>query len=182
MPHTLCAVCHRAVDLGESPLAIMTRKRRDIFTSKADARQRWGASEAFSRWNSAALDAYVEHGTTAPAADTGAVELRCRKETEAAIYSTGSLEATRALPSVTADTIVVAGELSTTRLPYFGGPDGDEIMLPDSAVDGFRQVADSMPHATFHVAPGAGHFYCMVHQLCAVCCMHDSLLTNLCWL
>ena len=67
---------------GGSPMSDLARKRRPSFPSKAAARENYAPKPPFSRFDPAALDAYVEHGFV----DAGdGVILACIREDEAAV-------------------------------------------------------------------------------------------------
>jgi pimeloyl-ACP methyl ester carboxylesterase len=65
-------------------LAASARKRRQVFASRAEARDTWAGRAVFESWDPRALDLYAEYGL-APHAG-GGVELACPGEIEATIF------------------------------------------------------------------------------------------------
>lgn len=121
-------------------LAAGARRRREVFGSRRDARERWAAKAPFSSFAPAALDAYVDGGLED--LPDGRVRLRCRPEDEARIYEAGAgHDAWDRLGQVTCPTTVAWGELSTT----FG---------PEQA----QAVASRLPHGGVEAMAGLGHF------------------------
>ena len=77
----------RAVFAGESPLAIVARRRRSVFDSREGAFERFRRKRPMSRWSPEALQAYVDHAL-AERAD-GQIELKCPRNIEAWHYEAG---------------------------------------------------------------------------------------------
>lgn len=70
---------------GESrDLATSARKRRQVFPSRAEARDIWAGRAVFQSWDPRALDLYAEYGLLPHAG--GGVELACPGEIEATIF------------------------------------------------------------------------------------------------
>jgi pimeloyl-ACP methyl ester carboxylesterase len=67
----------------DSWMAARARRRRDVFASRGEAEQAYAAKPPFSRFDAAALHAYVAHGFE-DVADDG-VRLKCRPATEASL-------------------------------------------------------------------------------------------------
>jgi pimeloyl-ACP methyl ester carboxylesterase len=65
-------------------LAASARRRRQVFASRAEARDTWAGRAVFQRWDPRALDLYAEYGLLPHAG--GGVELACPGEIEAAIF------------------------------------------------------------------------------------------------
>lgn len=65
-------------------LAAGARRRRHVWKSRAEAREKWASRDIFAAWQPAALDLYVAEGL-ADRAD-GGVELKCPREVEATIF------------------------------------------------------------------------------------------------
>jgi pimeloyl-ACP methyl ester carboxylesterase len=65
-------------------LASSARKRRQVFESRAEARDTWAGRAVFAAWDPRALDLYAEFGL-APRPE-GGFELACPGEIEAAIF------------------------------------------------------------------------------------------------
>jgi pimeloyl-ACP methyl ester carboxylesterase len=121
-------------------LAEGARRRRDRFPSREEAFANFASKPPFSALAPAALRAYVEHGF-ADAAD-GSVALRCRPETEAAIYL-GAVEEDRfsRLKEVTCPVVVAAGGRS-------------DAITPERA----QRIVDALPDGRLAVFPLLGHF------------------------
>jgi pimeloyl-ACP methyl ester carboxylesterase len=73
---------------GPNPMAERARRRREVFESRDAAYERYRSKPPFSRFDEAALRAYVEHGFDD--LDDGTVRLKCRAEDEARIYEHGN--------------------------------------------------------------------------------------------
>jgi pimeloyl-ACP methyl ester carboxylesterase len=69
---------------SDNPLAAGARRRREVFASRAAARDNYAAKPPFSAFDAAALDAYVQWGFQDLPDST--VQLSCRGEDEARIY------------------------------------------------------------------------------------------------
>jgi len=116
------------------------RRRRDLFSSRHEARANFAAKRPFSGFASAALDAYLACGFEETDGD-GSVRLRCRREWEAAIYRQGlGHDGFSRLGSVTCPVVVAAGD----RWEAFG---------PEVTAG---QVA-ALPQARSETFPGLGH-------------------------
>jgi pimeloyl-ACP methyl ester carboxylesterase len=72
---------------GPHPLAESARKRRAIFASREEARQRWSARGPFSDWDPRVLQLYLDHGLED--LPDGQVALKCPAEIEASVYEAG---------------------------------------------------------------------------------------------
>src|SRR5215813_5392687 len=74
-----------AAPRGENrDLASSARKRRQVFASRAEARETWAGRAVFAAWQPRALDLYAEFGLT-PRRE-GGFELACPGEIEATIF------------------------------------------------------------------------------------------------
>lgn len=65
-------------------LAVGARRRRQLWKSRAEAREKWATKESFAAWEPAALELYVAEGLGDRA--DGGVELKCPREVEATIF------------------------------------------------------------------------------------------------
>lgn len=121
-------------------LAERARRRRDRFPSRADAYANFVAKPPLSRFAPEALAAYVEHGFEEEPG--GSVVLRCRRETEAAVYLR-AVEGDRfsRLPEVDCPVAVACGSLS-------------DAIVPDHAA----LLAAELPRGRRLVFDGLGHF------------------------
>lgn len=68
-------------------MAEVARKRRAVFASREDARQKWAERGVFSDWDPRALQGYLHDGFRDRA--DGQVELQCTPEVEAVLYEEG---------------------------------------------------------------------------------------------
>jgi pimeloyl-ACP methyl ester carboxylesterase len=119
-------------------LAEGARRRRDVWNSRAEAREKWAAKDMFACWEPAALDLYVEEGL-APRAD-GKLQLKCPREVEATIFEANvSVDVISSLPKL--ETPVSLVHAINGNFPR----------------EHFELIAASMQHAVLIEAP-TGHF------------------------
>lgn len=71
-----------------SPLGILSRKRRNHFSSREEARERFASKPPMSRWTPETLDAYVQFGLLET--EDGTFELACPPHAEGATYDYGA--------------------------------------------------------------------------------------------
>lgn len=71
----------------ENPLAVLVRRRKNVFESAEAARARYASKPPMGAWDAAVLDAYVAHGFDL--LEGGAVELKCPGHIEAEVYQRG---------------------------------------------------------------------------------------------
>ena len=62
----------------------IARNRRQVWSSRDELRETWGAREAFAAWDRRVLDLYIDEGFRDR--DDGQVELKCPGEIEATIF------------------------------------------------------------------------------------------------
>jgi pimeloyl-ACP methyl ester carboxylesterase len=72
---------------GKHPLAEIARKRRAVFASRDEVRQKWAERGTFSDWDPDALQGYLEYGFQD--LPDGGVALKCPADIEASIYEAG---------------------------------------------------------------------------------------------
>jgi len=65
-------------------LADAARRRREVWDSRSQARERWAGKQVFAEWDPRVLDLYVAEGLRDRA--DGCVELKCPAEVEATIF------------------------------------------------------------------------------------------------
>ena len=95
---------------GGSLMSDLARRRRAVFESKSAARQNYASKPPFSRFDPAALDAYVEFGMVDT--DQG-VTLACAREDEASVYEgAGRTDAWEHLGEVRVPVTVLGGQES----------------------------------------------------------------------
>ena len=121
-------------------LAEGARRRRDRFPSRDDAYANFASKPPFSTLTPGALRAYVDCGFE-PAED-GSVILRCRPESEAAIYLNAVAENRFArLDEVSCPVVVAAGGHT-------------DAITPEVA----QRLVDALPGGRLAVFPHLGHF------------------------
>jgi pimeloyl-ACP methyl ester carboxylesterase len=122
-----------------NPLAAGARRRREVFSSPAEARRNFSTKAPFDRLHAEVLTAYVDNGF-APRPE--GIGLRCRREDEARVYAHGLAHDAFA-------------HLDRVRCPVTlaCGSETDAI-----GADVLRLVAGRLPVATVEVVPGLGHF------------------------
>ncbi len=98
----------RAASAADSPgnaFAERARKRRQVWSGRKAAREKWLEKELFADWDPRALDLYLAEGL-ADRSD-GQVELKCSGEIEAAIFeATGSFDLWSAAERVRTPTLI----------------------------------------------------------------------------
>lgn len=100
---------------GESELAWITRRRRNVFRSVAQARENFASKAPMNTWHPAVLDAYVNHAFNERA--DGLVELKCPGEIEAWVYDGGgSPDVFERLGELKFKALLVTGTGSNTRM------------------------------------------------------------------
>jgi pimeloyl-ACP methyl ester carboxylesterase len=94
---------------GRIPMSDLARKRRPRFASRQEARDNFAAKPPMSRFDPAALDAYVTYGFVDD--PEGGVTLACTREDEASIYEGAAHAGAWArLPDVRPPVAVLGGE------------------------------------------------------------------------
>jgi pimeloyl-ACP methyl ester carboxylesterase len=119
-------------------------RRTEVFASRAAALARFAGRGPLGELNAASLAAYVEHGVED--LDDGTVRLRCRRETEAAVYETCAV--------LTVDRIGPVGFPVTLAA---GGRSGG------SAPERQAELAARLPGARAVVLDGIGHLGPLEH-------------------
>jgi len=115
------------IEPASDPLADGARRRRNDFSSRAEARERYAAKPPMAAFTPAALDAYVDHGFVDT--DDG-VSLKCPGEQEARVYEGNDMSVFARLTAVEAAVHVVgSGD---------GGPPAQIAPLIADAVPGAR--------------------------------------------
>ncbi|MFP6583234.1 MAG: alpha/beta hydrolase [Candidatus Hydrogenedentota bacterium] len=72
-----------------NPLGILSRKRKNHFASREEARERFASKPPMASWTPETLDAYVQHGLLEK--DDGTFELACPPHAEGATYDHGGV-------------------------------------------------------------------------------------------
>lgn len=129
----------RTAFTGENPLARITRRRRESFASRAEARSHFAAKAPMNAWDAAVLDAYVAHGLETRPDDR--VWLKCPRRVEACFYEMPpGCDAFERLPEITTPALLMTAEHSNVGF------------LP-------RAQQEQMPNAPLLSLPGASHFF-----------------------
>lgn len=125
---------------SSNAMAEGARRRRMVWTSRAEMLASFAARAPFNDWDPEVLRAYVEEGTFDR--PDGRIELKCPGEIEAQVYEegarSGSLEL---LPRVTVPTLLISG--------------GDSPTLPPELA---RHAASLLPRCRLEILQGVGHF------------------------
>ena len=113
---------HRAAEggapQGSNPLAAATRKRRDRFPSAAAAYAHCRSRPLYADFTPEALALYVGLGMREGA--DGTLELRCRREVEAAIFDNGgSLDLMPRIGTLSAELLILHAARSGFSRPYY---------------------------------------------------------------
>lgn len=127
-------------EAADNPLAQGAKRRRLVFDSADEMRERLGSKPPFCTWDPKVLDDYVTFGSFDRA--DGCRELLCPGEIEAWMYmgSSGN-DSYDILRTLSTKTLVLCGE--------------DRSPLP---VDYWRHIADRIPECQFEALEGLGHF------------------------
>ncbi len=130
----------------DNPMVAGARRRRATFASHQAAIDNYAAKPPLNGFTPEALRAYVVHGF---APDDDGVHLKCRPDTEAETFATGSLHDTwDHLPEILTEVLVVAGRV--------------EPMQPSTIAAG---VAERLPNARYVQLEQLDHFGPMVRPL-----------------
>jgi pimeloyl-ACP methyl ester carboxylesterase len=119
-----------ALSENNRDLASSARRRRQVFGSRAEAREVWSGRRAFADWQPRALDLYAEYGLAARA--DGSVELACPSEIEAVIFDHARrFDAWSLAPRVSTPALILSAERGNfTRAMY----DQVAARMPDARV------------------------------------------------
>ena len=125
----------------ENPLAGPARRRRAVFGSRQEARDRYASRPPLDRLDPASLDAYIEYGFVDT--EDGQVTLACEPENEARIFESEDKVTLERLNGLTLRAVVGAGASSSE------GPNPAGLAPAIAgAIDGGRLVS----------YPDLGHF------------------------
>ncbi len=121
-------------------LARAARKRRNEWSSTAEAFTTYASKPPLDVMTGDSLRAYVEYGLRDRG--DGVLELKCRPEVEARVFSMAPNNGAYArLGEITSAVLVVCGEVSRSIDPALGA-----------------QIAERIPNGRLEVLPGLGHF------------------------
>ena len=119
-------------------MSAAARRRRGVWPSRDEAIASYGSKYPLDVLTDEALHAYVDYGMRD--LPDGTVELKCRPEHEATIYTMGVVNGLwDRLPELTLPVLVVAGETSTA--------------IPPSLA---TQIVDRLPDGRLELWPGHG--------------------------
>ncbi len=125
---------------SDNPLSAGARRRRDQWSSREEALASYGSKPPLDALAPAALAAYVDYGLRDR--PDGTVELKCRPEDEATMYTMGaSLGLFPRLGEVRCPVLVACGEKTQSITPALA-----------------EQIAAKIPRATLEVWEHRGHF------------------------
>ena len=117
-------------------------RRREVFGSRAEAYAHFAAKPPFGSFSPDALAAYVECGFADDGDDEGTVRLKCRRESESALYRQGlAHDGFDRLAEVACDVVVALAAGSPAI--------GEEVA---------RAQAAALPRGRLEVFDGLGHF------------------------
>lgn len=120
-------------------LAEATRRRREVFASRAEAYASYASKAPFASWDRAVLAAYVDYGFADQ--PDGTVMLKCRRENEARYYEMATAhDAFGRLPEVACPVMLACGSES------------DAVKVTDLAA-----LASRFQCAWTDALPGLGH-------------------------
>jgi pimeloyl-ACP methyl ester carboxylesterase len=124
----------------DNPMSAGARRRRDQWPSRDAALESYSSKPPLNALAPAALAAYVDYGVRDRA--DGTVELKCRPEDEATIYTMGAnLGLFPQLGEVSCPVLVACGEHTTSITPAMA-----------------EQIVARLPQATLEVWEHRGHF------------------------
>jgi pimeloyl-ACP methyl ester carboxylesterase len=124
---------------NDNHMAVMARKRRDVFPSYQAAVDNFRGKGPFARIDEDVLLMYVYWGFEDQ--DDGTVRLKCRPQNEAALFSYSATHLFDQLDQVTCPVTAALGEFTQ---PNF--------------LSSVPQVAERLPHGTLLQLPGRTHF------------------------
>jgi pimeloyl-ACP methyl ester carboxylesterase len=121
-------------------MSASARRRRAEWASRDEAIASYGSKFPLSVLTDEAMHAYVDYGMRD--LPDGTVELKCRPEHEASIYTMGVVNGLwDRLGELTIPVLVVAGETSGSIPPSLAA-----------------RIVDRIPHGRLELWPGHGHF------------------------
>lgn len=122
-------------------LAEGARRRRMVFDSRDEMRERFAAKPPMADWDPRVLDDYVAHGSFVRA--DGKVELKCPGKIESWMYEGGAHHrGYEALCEVGAETLLLGSDSADSPMP----------------IEYWRHLSERLPHGHFEALEGLGHF------------------------
>jgi pimeloyl-ACP methyl ester carboxylesterase len=139
----------------DNPMSAAARRRRAVWASREAAIASYGSKYPLDVLTDEALHAYVDYGMRD--LPDGTVELKCRPEHEASIYTMGVVNGLwERLPELPCPVLVAAGETSTAIPPHLA-----------------EMIVERIPDGRLEIWPGRGHFGPMEDPGAAVASMLD---------
>jgi pimeloyl-ACP methyl ester carboxylesterase len=126
--------------LGPDPMSAIARRRRAVFSSKAEALLRYARRPPLNVLQAGALASYVEHGMAER--DDGSVTLKCTPESEAATYDGAGKPTVETVSGVATPVVVAVGTTERGWTPAAFG----------------QGLADALPNGRLERHPLLGHF------------------------
>jgi hypothetical protein len=125
--------------MQDNHMAVMARKRRDVFPSKQAAVDNYRGKGPFARIDEDVLRCYVHWGFDDLA--DGTVRLKCRPEAEAALFSESATDLFDHLDEVHCPVTCALGEFTQ-----------------ENFLTSVPRVAERLPHGSLINLPGRTHF------------------------
>ena len=125
--------------VGDNPMAVSARKRRERFPSKEAVLWRYASRPPFDGIGAASLVAYVEHGFATES--EGTVRLKCRPEHEARTFEAAGVITAATVAPAALPVVVATGSASASPVASFA-----------------PGVVDALPDARLVVHEHLGHF------------------------
>ncbi|MFM7535344.1 MAG: alpha/beta fold hydrolase [Acidimicrobiales bacterium] len=133
------------------------RRRTEVFASRAEALARFAGRGPLAELNAGSLAAYVEHGVEDQ--PDGTVRLRCRRDTEAAVYETCA--------ELTVELLAPPGLRATLAFGERSAP---------ATTDRQTDLLARIPHARSLSIPGVGHLGPLEHPPSVATALLDHLV------
>jgi lipase len=127
------------ISVEQHPLASRSIKRRNAWSTDAEARDYLRSKSMFARWDEEMMDLYIRYGMAS--GDGGGLTLACHPRREAALFMGGlQFDPWPVLPRIQCPVLVIEGETSDNR--HF-------IDLP--------KITSLIPNGRYRLVKDAGH-------------------------
>ena len=128
----------RNLSVEQHPLASRSIKRRNAWSTEAEAREYLRSKSLYARWDDEMMDLYIKYGMSGSG---GGLTLACHPRREAALFMGGlQFDPWPILPKIKCPVLVLEGETSENR--HF-------IDLP--------KIASLIPNGSYRLVRDAGH-------------------------
>lgn len=128
----------RGMSVEQHPLASRSIKRRNAWSTEAEARDYLRSKSLYARWDDDMMDLFIKYGMSA---DTEGLTLACHPRREASLFMGGlRFDPWPVLPKIKCPVLVLEGETSENR--HF-------IDLP--------KIASLLPNGRYRLVRDAGH-------------------------